>query len=93
MTVPDAVSGFAGGLFCSARNPRAARLRVQWSVRDSRLLNLHDSSPSPQRLPRDPSPAGQRGLPRVLHDFPTAIATTAPREPSGIPSATWSEDF
>ena len=66
-----------------------AACRVQWSVRDSRLLNLHDSSPSPQRLPHDPSPAVQRGMPRVLHDFPTAIATTAPRKPSAIPWAGW----
>ena len=34
MTAPGSVSGFAEGLFCSARHPRAPRLRVQWSVRD-----------------------------------------------------------
>jgi hypothetical protein len=70
---------------------QAARLRVQWSVRDSGPQSLHDFSPSLQRLPHESSTAVQRGLPRIPHDLSTAIATTAPRKPSGIPWASWSD--
>ena len=49
MTAADAVPGFAGGLFSSAQNPRAARLRVQWSVRDFGPQNCLAIVPDPSR--------------------------------------------
>jgi hypothetical protein len=83
MTAPDAVPGFARGVFRPAQNPRAARLRVQWSERVLRSRNIHETCTEVRRMPHERLTKAARSTARKSYETCTHACTKIIRKPHG----------